>query len=157
MIWHVFVSSKPFYSDPLRGPSLHWKISSSDAYSDREALRERVEFLRLHWPSVSVISEDSLANEIELGWIDERPRSYFDLNETSGRMARHWKRGSTGISWRTMAKKYAITHGRAVAWRGDGSAVLFYRDGEKVRQKTFPCATPVSNLPTREGVEVLNP
>lgn len=36
-----------------------------------------------------------------------------------------------------IAKKHAREHGAALLVRADDSAVLFYRDGGKIRQKTF--------------------
>lgn len=44
---------------------------------------------------------------------------------------------SSSPSWRAVAKRYARENGHAGVLRGDGSFILFYRDGESVRQRTW--------------------
>ena len=57
--------------------------------------------------------------------------------DTSGpsRQLRHWN--GNGLDPRTNAKRYARKHGAAGAWMADASYLLFYMDGDKLRQKTF--------------------
>ena len=69
--WHIFVSSRRI-EDCLYMP-LHFRVSAGDVFSDPVALEKRVNELSLLWWSVAVIAESNLENEIEAGWIDERP------------------------------------------------------------------------------------
>ena len=45
--------------------------------------------------------------------------------------------------WRTIAKLHAAKYGAAGVWHCDDSLTLFYRDGDKVRTKTFQNARPI--------------
>ena len=61
---------------------------------------------------------------------------YFDLDSPHNKTLRDW-RGPSG------AKRHAREHGVAGAWRANDSFVLFYMDGDKLRQKTWKRACPI--------------
>lgn len=48
------------------------------------------------------------------------------------------------VPWRSACRKHARLHGAAGAWHADDSVTMFYRDGDKVRTKTFPHARPAA-------------
>ena len=59
----------------------------------------------------------------------------FTLDGFHNREGRRWVAKGLGIA--ANARKHAKEHGNAGVWRGDDSFVLYYRDGDKVRQKTW--------------------
>ena len=46
-------------------------------------------------------------------------------------------RGRTGPDWRAVARRYAERNGIAIAMRADDAAVVFWKDGARVRQRTI--------------------
>lgn len=42
-----------------------------------------------------------------------------------------------GRSWRSAARKYAAENQFSAVWRADDTAIVFFRDGDTVRQKTI--------------------
>ncbi len=59
---------------------------------------------------------------------------------------RHYGPGrvTTIVSWRLACRKHARIHGAAGAWHADDSLTLFYREGDKIRTKTFSHARPAA-------------
>lgn len=64
----------------------------------------------------------------------------FRLDGIHNRTTREWN--GNGASWRTNMRHHAQEHGAAGAWRADDSFVMFYRDGGKIRQKTWAHGRP---------------
>lgn len=53
------------------------------------------------------------------------------------REPRAWSRAYPNrMTWRRAARKYAAEHGEAVAFLANDSVIYFWREGDKVRQKT---------------------
>ena len=72
--------------------------------------------------------------------------TYFTLDNYSNRTVSGWRFGGKhsflSPSWRGNAKRHAASNGAAGVWLGNGDLLLFFRDGDKVRQRTIPDARP---------------
>jgi hypothetical protein len=62
----------------------------------------------------------------------------------------------TGMGW-TLAKQrpvdHAKLHGAAGTWKANGTLVLAYRDGDRIRRKSFAHATRMQGVPTLTRIE----
>ncbi len=65
----------------------------------------------------------------------------FTMDGVHNRVVAGWRGNKR--NWRTNARNHALTHGHAGVWRADESFILYYRDGDTVRQKTWPRALPL--------------
>lgn len=72
--------------------------------------------------------------------------TYFTLDGDKAREVAGWRRAKPGVSWTTNAKNYARRNGCALVWKANGSLVMFYKVGDKVRQQAWDQATPTSLL-----------
>tara|TARA_Y100000310_G_scaffold277439_1_gene295173 strand:+ start:248 stop:559 length:312 start_codon:yes stop_codon:yes gene_type:complete len=67
----------------------------------------------------------------------------FNLDGIHNRTLRDWN--DNGRSPMANMRRHAKEHGAAGAWRANDSFLLIYRDGERLRQKTWEHGKPIKS------------